>query len=143
MREFSGQDPGESTSYFVVQDEVLYRVFVPKGKDKIFQIVVPQKFRTDVMKMAHDIPLAGHLGNHKTRNRIMQHFYWPGIFKDVSRYCKSCPDCQKGTAKGRIHKVPLVSVPTIEEPFKRVAIDFVGPLPLTDAKNRYILVCVN
>ena len=74
VREFADQDPGESTSYFVVQDEVLYRVFVPEGKDKIFQIVVPQKFRNDVMKMAHDIPLAGYLGNRKTRNRIMQHF---------------------------------------------------------------------
>jgi hypothetical protein len=39
-----------------------------------------------VLKLGHDIPLAGHLGNKKTRDRIMQHFFWPGIFNDISEY---------------------------------------------------------
>ena len=30
----------------------------------------------------------------------------------------------------------------IDDPFLSVAIDFVGPLPMTEKKNRYILVCV-
>jgi hypothetical protein len=38
-----------------------------------------------ILKLGHDIPLAGHLGNKKTRDRIMQHFFWPGIFNDISR----------------------------------------------------------
>lgn len=40
-------------------------------------------------------------------------------------------------------KVPLVSIPTIDEPFQRIALDFVGPLPLTESKNRFIMVCVD
>jgi hypothetical protein len=31
----------------------------------------------------------------------------------------------------------------VEEPFQRIALDFVGPLPMTDSKNRSILVCVD
>ncbi|CAC5401482.1 unnamed protein product [Mytilus coruscus] len=31
----------------------------------------------------------------------------------------------------------------MDEPFQRIAIDFVGPLPLTENKNRYVLVCMN
>lgn len=93
--------------------------------------------------MAHDIPMSGHMGVKKTRNRILQHFFWPGIFSDTSKYCRSCPECQKGTAKGRVKKVPLVSIPTIDEPFQRIALDFVGPLPLTESKNRFVLVCVD
>ncbi|KAL5004007.1 hypothetical protein ScPMuIL_017463 [Solemya velum] len=61
---------------------------------------------------------------------------------DVANYCKSCPECQKGKSKG-IQKAPLVPIPHMEEPFSRIAIDFVGPLPLTERKNRYILVCVD
>ncbi|KAL5019661.1 hypothetical protein ScPMuIL_002553, partial [Solemya velum] len=43
----------------------------------------------------------------------------------------------------QIVKAPLVPIPHMEEPFSRIAIDFVGPLPLTERKNRYILVCVD
>jgi hypothetical protein len=31
----------------------------------------------------------------------------------------------------------------MDEPFQRIALDFVGPLPMTDSKNRFILVCVD
>ncbi|KAL5013072.1 hypothetical protein ScPMuIL_011623 [Solemya velum] len=108
----------------------------------IQQIVVPKPYRSTVLSLAHDTPLAGHLGNKKTRERILQCFFWPGIFIDVANYCKSCPECQKGKSKG-IQKAPLVPIPHMEEPFSRIAIDFVGPLPLTERKNRYILVCVD
>ena len=70
-------------------------------------------------------------------------FFWPGIFTDVASYRRSCPECQKNTAKGRVSRAPLISIPSIEEPFKRIAIDFVGPLPLSEGKNRYILVCID
>ena len=75
------------------------------------------------------------LGNKKTRDRILPHFLWPGIFSDVASYCRSCPKCQKITAKGRISRVPLISPPLIEEPFKRIVIDYVGPLPQYSAIN--------
>jgi hypothetical protein len=29
----------------------------------------------------------------------------------------------------------------MDDPFQRIALDFVGPLPMTDSKNRFILVC--
>lgn len=130
-------------SYFVVETDVLYRVYKSQSGETIKQIVVPKRFRELILQIGHDIPFSGHLGNKKTRNRVLQHFFWPGIFSDVASYCRSCPKCQKVTAKGRISRVPLVSPPLIEEPFKRIAIDFVGPLPLSENKNRYILVCID
>ena len=70
----------------------------------------------------------------------MQNFFWPGMFIDISRYCTSCSACQKGTPKCRKPKARLVSIPKIEVPFSRVAIDFVGPLAMTEKRDRYILV---
>jgi hypothetical protein len=48
-----------------------------------------------------------------------------------------------GTAKGRVHRAPLVSIPPRDDPFQRIALDFVGPLPLSENKNRFMLVCVD
>ncbi|CAC5367864.1 unnamed protein product [Mytilus coruscus] len=56
---------------------------------------------------------------------------------------KSCPECQRGVQKGRVSKSPLISIPPMDEPFQRIAKDFVGPLPLTENKNRYVLVCMD
>lgn len=92
------------------------------------------------MSLAHDTPLAGHLGNKKTRERIMQNFFWQSMNIDIPRYCNSCSICQKVTQKGRTPKAKLVPIPKIDVPFSRVAIDFVGPLPMTEKKPRYILV---
>ncbi|CAC5401084.1 unnamed protein product [Mytilus coruscus] len=58
-------------------------------------------------------------------------------------YYRSCPECQRGVQKGRVSKSPLISIPPMDEPFQRIAKDFVGPLPLTENKNRYVLVCMD
>ena len=59
-----------------------------------YQIVVPKNCREEVIKLAHSTPLAGHLGISKTYNRILSHFYWPGLRKDVVQFCRSCHTCQ-------------------------------------------------
>ena len=33
--------------------------------------------------MAHDIHFTGHLGVTKTKDGIMQRYYWPAIFSDI------------------------------------------------------------
>lgn len=84
------------------------------------------------------------MGTRKTSDRIVQAFYWPGINSDIRKYCQSCDHCQKVTPRGRTRKVPLGRMPVIGEPFKRVAVDLVGPIsPLSDGGNRYILVLVD
>lgn len=46
--------------------------------------------------------------------------------------------------KGRTTKVPISVMPIIDVPFKRVAIDLVGPIePRTKNGNRYILCFVD
>ena len=37
-------------------------------------------------------------------------------------------------------KVPLIPLPVVGEPFQRIAMDIVGPLPRTSRGNRFILV---
>ena len=62
----------------------------------------------------------------------------------MTRFCKSCDVCQKTVSKGSVQKVPLEKMPLIDKPFKRVAIDLVGPIsPPCEEGHRYILTLVD
>ena len=52
-------------------------------KEKLKQILVPKDLRKKVIKVAHDMMLAGHMGVNKTKDRILTNFYWPEIHQDV------------------------------------------------------------
>ena len=84
--------------------------------------------RQKVLQLAHFIPLSGHMGRDRTLQRIQQRFYWPSLFQDVDAYCRTCPECQR-VGIPRQQRVPLVPLPIMKEPFERIAIDMVGPLP--------------
>ena len=71
-------------------------------------------------------------------------FYWPGITSDIKRFCRSCDICQRTVPKRQQIRAPLGKMPVIDIPFRRVAVDIVGPLvPITDKGNRYILTLVD
>ena len=58
------------------------------GHDQhVRQIVVPKEVKVQVLTLAHDAVMAGHLGVKKTLDRIPSCFYWPGIHEDVQRFC--------------------------------------------------------
>ncbi|KAK3089262.1 hypothetical protein FSP39_002191 [Pinctada imbricata] len=131
---------------FYIQDGILMRKWRPPDAPPnevwrvVHQIVVPVAYRGDIMSLAHDTPMAGHLGVNKTYNRILSHFYWPKLRKDVSEFCKSCHSCQMvGKPNQVIPPAPLQPIPAFEEPFSRVLVDCVGPLPRTRSGNQYLL----
>ena len=127
---------------FFRRDRLLYRLWTPPGRDEEMateQLVLPMQCRRAVIEVAHDIPLSGHLGKGKTAQRILQRFYWPTLYRDVAEYCRTCEVCQK-TLRRRPRKVPLSPLPVVEEPFGRIAMDIVGPLPKSRSGKRYVLV---
>ena len=102
------------------------------------QIVVPSSYRPHIL--SHDTPMSGHLGINKTYQRILEHFYWPNLRKDVVEFCRSCHTCQVvGKPNQTLPKAPLQPIPAFEEPFSSVIIDCVGPLPKSKSGNQYLL----
>ena len=57
----------------------------------------------------------------------------------MEEFCQTCVVCQK-TASKKVPPAPLIPLPVISEPFTRVAMDIVGPLPRTKSGNKYVLV---
>ena len=104
------------------------------------QIVVPKSYRHEILSIAHESPMSGHPGINKTYHKIINHFYWPGLKSDVSKYCKTCHTCQMvGKPNQTIPKAQLQPIPAFDEPFSRILIDCVGPLPRTKSGNEYLL----
>ena len=88
--------------------------------------------------------MSGHLAVKRTIQKVLSEFFWPGISSDIKRHCRSCDICQLTIAKGKTARAPLSSMPIIDTPFQRVAIDLVGPPePRTDSKNKNILTLVD
>ena len=128
---------------FVERKDLLYREFT-KGSKVTLQLIVPECFREKVMRLTHETLRSGHLGTKKTLDRVVAGFFWPEICRDVARFCKSCDICQRTIQKGRVSKVPLGKLPLIDTPFKRVAVDTVGPIePRSEKRNRYILTMID
>ena len=137
----------DNTWQYIYHKGVLFRHFqsakVNNG-DVIKQVVLPQELRQEVMKIGHESILGGHLAVKKTTEKILNNFFWPNVWQDVRRFCRSCDKCQRTSPKGATKKVPLSKVPVIDEPFSRIAVDLVGPIiPASDCGNRYILTVVD
>jgi len=64
---------------------------------------------------------------------------WPGITKDVEKYISKCEYCQKNKLF-RKSRAPLKITDTPDKPFKKYALDIVGPLTIISTSNKYILI---
>ena len=137
-------DRDKEKERFFKKKDVLYRKIMNSLGQEITQLVVPITLRDKVMSMAHDCLMSGHQGINRTGERVQGNFWWPGVMADVTRYCKSCDICQRTLSKGRIPRVPMGSMPLIETPFQRVAVDLIGPIiPATENGHRYILTLID
>lgn len=121
------------TAYFM-EAGVLMRKWKAHKTDgdwpEVLQVVVPSPIRQQVLSLAHDPAWSGHLGITKTYNRVLRHFFWPGLKSDVVKFCRTCHACQlTGKANQTVPRAPLCPIPVVGEPFDRVIVDCVGPLP--------------
>ncbi|XP_077561489.1 uncharacterized protein LOC144177794 [Haemaphysalis longicornis] len=74
---------------------LLYRHYQDKTGKTLDQLVVPERYRADILSLCHGNGWSGHLGITKTKERLLMEYYWPECFKDAERYVKSCDACQR------------------------------------------------
>ena len=105
------------------------------------QILVSKLLIEKVIEVVHDSLFGGNLEvKKKTKERIQTNFFWPRLHNDVTSFCRLCNVCQKTVPGGLVPWAPLGDMPLIDQPFKKVAIDLVGPItPASDKGDKYIL----
>ena len=127
-------------SRLVVSNGILYRKWETEdGNTSHLQLVVPKTLTKDVLKSLHSQNTAAHLGYEKTFNKVKARFYWFGYQRETEQFCKQCEMCAASKAPPYTVKAPLQQDPP-SYPWERIAMDVVGPLPRTEAGNRFILV---
>ena len=62
------------------------------------------------------------------------------LHQDVGEFCRTCHTCQVvGKPNQKIQVASLIPIPACGQPFDRVIIDCVGPLPKTRSGHMYLL----
>ncbi len=132
-----------SYPYFAILKDRLYRVTQDaQSKQDTTQLLVPKSRREMLFQAAHCNPMAGHLGQAATLNRLMARFFWPGIHENVRRWCAACRECQLVNPPAS-PKAPLRPLPLMQVPFERIGMDLIGPLERSARGHRFALVLVD
>ena len=64
------------------------------------------------MNLAHESrKVVNHVGRKEAINRILEEFYWPGVCREVSQFCKSCAICQRTNQNIEVASKHSCSVP--------------------------------
>ena len=128
--------------FYLDDNGLLFSLWIPTKRtqrDVCLQLVIPDALKNEVLVWAHDDVTAGHLGTQKTYGKIRNRYYWRNMFRDIDKWCKSCVDCAMKKSPRNTHKAPLLPIP-VENAFDRLAVDCLGPFPLSNAGNRYVVV---
>ena len=76
------------------------------------QWVVPSILTHSVMNLANESQKAvNHVGRKETITRILDEFYWPGVCREVTQFCRSCAICQRTTQNIKVASTHFCSVP--------------------------------
>ena len=99
-------------------------------------------FRWDLLEYAHNN--YGHFGPPGIQGILDTRGWWPSITKDCKTYVQYCPQCQLHQKQ----RTPARPEPTFHQvkkllPFQRWALDVVGLLLKTVARNQYIITGID
>ena len=59
------------------------------------QLIVPRSLCNEVLHHVRDSLLGGHSGQKKTREKVLQRFYFSGIREDCNNWVTKCDECAK------------------------------------------------
>ena len=101
--------------------------------------VPPAEHRKRIIREYHASLVGGHKGVTKTYLRIRNRFVWPEMKRDIQDLIRACHSCQKNKLVRIKTRQPMIITDTPASAFDKVALDLVGPLPITPDGNQYVL----
>ncbi len=108
---------------FFVDNDIVQRRIKRQLEPSHVVIILPQTLVNDVLQEAHGHLLTGHDGIYKTKERIFQCYYWPGMDANISDHLKTCHKCQIGHNNHRPAPTLLTPLPQPTEPNQRIHAD--------------------
>ncbi|KAJ9538993.1 hypothetical protein OSB04_031726 [Centaurea solstitialis] len=102
-----------------------------------------EQLRKMIMDEAHQSKYSIHPGSDKMYKGLKEHYWWPGMKRDIATYASKCLTCAKVKAE---HQKPsgLLQQPEIPEwKWEPISMDFVTKLPKTKKGHDTIWVIVD
>src|ERR1700737_759094 len=118
---------------FQISDSGL--VYVDDGR-----LCIPRCKVTREALLYHHHDNENHFGIRKTRESLTREYFWPGITKDVIKYCNSCDVCIHSKTSNQPPAGFLHSMPIPMDRFADISMDFVGPLPLSRGFDTLLVI---
>ncbi|GFT15622.1 retrovirus-related Pol polyprotein from transposon 412 [Trichonephila clavipes] len=78
----------EASDYSLTKGKLLIKSRKDKNGDIRQLLVIPEKFRSSILKMGHE-GTSGHLGVTKKKSRIARNFYWPQCYNEIEEFVKN------------------------------------------------------
>ena len=123
-----------------IENNVIWRRLTRYDAQPRTVLLLPQKLAEAVVGEAHGQVLTGHDGVAKTKERLLQSYYWPTMDRDVAIHIKGCQRCQSRRIDDRPRPHLLTPLPQCSELNQRVHVDLYGPLKDTESGKKYVLV---
>ncbi|XP_067667689.1 uncharacterized protein [Haliotis asinina] len=109
------------------------------GNQKSLLTVVPRSLQKQILYEAHSGKAGGHFAYMKTLSKVRKRFYWHGMSDQLRSLCSTCKTCAARRKPTRKSKAPLQQY-SVGAPLERLAMDILGPFPVTESGNRVICV---
>ena len=94
-------------------------------KEGKIYVLKDKELRAEIIRLHHDVPVAGHEGQWKMVKLVTKNYWWPGVTRDIGKYVEWCNLCQ--IVKNRIAelagKLKLSEVP--EKPWTHLMVYFI------------------
>jgi hypothetical protein len=101
---------------------------------------VPKQCQLEVLQLCHDSLLAGHAGFAKTTALLLRAYWWPRFRRDVNAYIRSCDTCQRSKSSRQLPAGLLQPLPTPQQPWKSLSMDFITDLPNSEGFDSILVV---
>lgn len=136
----SGQMNEELAKTYVLRSGVLYRKIQRNGRTKCLPYL-PRSLRWSVINNVHDSLV--HLGADKTREKLFDFYWFPGMTQYVKKFVDSCVTCKvakshSGKVQAELHPIPKVTIP-----WHTVHIDATGKLSGKNDSKEYVFVLID
>ena len=126
----------ELQPYFVLQHELsVIDDCVMRGD----RFVIPAALQPELISIAHQ----GHQGIVRTKQRLRECYWWPGMDRMIEQQVRHCAACQASDKTAFTRTPPLQPVPLPENPWQKVAIDICGPFDYGPQKCRFAIVLMD
>ena len=122
-----------------ISEDLLWRRIIRGNDLPRVVLFTPSQITNELIAQAHGQLLTGHDGVFKTKERLLESYYWPGMDKQILEFIKHCHKCQTTKKYHPLGKEPIQPLPQCSQLNQRIHADLFGPLKTSEKGKKYIL----